>query len=231
MRKSNRQSGFARRRIPYRVCSCLPNGVVTHLEARLLKEMVNSAIHPIRCAASCKQKYMKGMRIGDLCAETGHFQWALKVWRFTVNQIESKDYDDWIYVYFNPEWYDLQDVVSETECDLLMKRCGNLYQAIGFPEEYWWTREDEHYAQRYFGLHSHYWLFEDKSYGYHLFYDQQPDEWENEFREIRDRYKTEELFNEGQCDYQPVCSQEFTAYWNEELRNAKDDLACFELER
>ena len=23
-----------RRRIPYRVCSCMPNGVVTHLEAR-----------------------------------------------------------------------------------------------------------------------------------------------------------------------------------------------------
>ena len=27
-----------RRRIPYRVCSCTPNGVVTHLEARLLKD-------------------------------------------------------------------------------------------------------------------------------------------------------------------------------------------------
>ena len=66
-----------RRRISYRVCSCMPNGVVTHLEARLLKDMVNSAIHPIRCAASCKQKFMKGLRIGDLCAETGHFYWAL----------------------------------------------------------------------------------------------------------------------------------------------------------
>ena len=43
-----------RRRIPYRVCSCTPNGVVTHLEARLLKDIVNSAIHPIRCAESCK---------------------------------------------------------------------------------------------------------------------------------------------------------------------------------
>ena len=65
-----------RRRIPYRVCSCMPNGVVTHLEARLLKDLVNREIHPIRCAASCKQKYMKGMRIGDLCAETGLVQGA-----------------------------------------------------------------------------------------------------------------------------------------------------------
>jgi hypothetical protein len=30
-----------RRRIPYRVCSCMPNGVVTHLEACLLKDLVN----------------------------------------------------------------------------------------------------------------------------------------------------------------------------------------------
>lgn len=219
-----------RRRIPYRVCSCMPNGVVTHLEARLLKDMANGVIHPIRCAASCKWKFMRGMRIGDLCAQTGHFKWALKVWRYTAAMIESKDYDDWIMVHFNPEWYDLQDVISETECDILMKRCGDLYRALGFPEEYWWTEEDEHYAQRYFGLHSHYWLFVEKNYGYPLFCDRQPNEWEDEFREIRDRYKTEELFHEGQCDYQPACSQEFAKYWNEDLRNANDDLAWFELE-
>ena len=65
-----------RRRIPYRVCQCMPNGVVTHLEARLLRDLVNREIHPIRCAESCKRKYQKGMRIGDLCAETGHFVWA-----------------------------------------------------------------------------------------------------------------------------------------------------------
>ena len=220
-----------RRRIPYRVCRCMPNGVVTHLETRLLKDMVNGVIHPIRCAASCKWKFMRGMRIGDLCAQTGHFKWALRVWRYTAAMIESKDYDDWIMVHFNPEWYDLQDVISETECDILMKRCGDLYRALGFPEEYWWTEEDEHYAQRYFGLHSHYWLFVEKNYGYPLFCDRQPNEWEDEFREIRDRYKTEELFHEGQCDYQPACSQEFAKYWNEDLRNANDDLAWFELEK
>lgn len=209
----------------------MPNGVVTHLEARLLKDMVNGVIHPIRCAASCKWKFMRGMRIGDLCAQTGHFKWALRVWRYTAAMIESKDYDDWIMVHFNPEWYDLQDVISETECDILMKRCGDLYRALGFPEEYWWTEEDEHYAQRYFGLHSHYWLFVEKNYGYPLFCDRQPNEWEDEFREIRDRYKTEELFHEGQCDYQPACSQELAKYWNEDLRNANDDLAWFELEK
>ena len=84
-----------RRRIPYRVCRCLPNGVVTHLEARLLKDLVNREIHPIRCAESCKRKFQKAMYLGDLCAETGHFWWARKIWRFAAGLIEDKDYDDW----------------------------------------------------------------------------------------------------------------------------------------
>ena len=112
-----------RRRIPYRVCRCLPNGVVTHLEARLLKDIVNREIHPIRCAENCKRKFMKGMRLGDLCAETGHFWWARKIWYFTSGLIENKDYDDWRYVWFNTERVRLRDVISETECELLDRRC------------------------------------------------------------------------------------------------------------
>ena len=64
------------------------------------KHIVNRAIHPIRCAASCKQKFQRGMYIGDLCAETGHFFWALKVWSFTARLIKNKDDDDWLYVRF-----------------------------------------------------------------------------------------------------------------------------------
>ena len=93
-----------RRRISYRVCRCTPCGVVTHLEARLLKDLVNRTIHPIRCASSSKQMFMKGMRIGDLCAETGHFWWALKVWRWTMQLMDAKDYDDWIEVRFDGDF-------------------------------------------------------------------------------------------------------------------------------
>ena len=109
-----------RRKIPYRVCHCTPDGVVTHLEARLLRDIVNRAIHPIRCAESCKRKYQKAMYIGDLCAETGHFLWALKVWSFTAYLIESKDYDDWRYVWFDNNRVRLTDVISETEYELLV---------------------------------------------------------------------------------------------------------------
>ena len=46
----------------------MPNGTVTQMEARLLKELVNREIHPIRCASSCGRKAQKGLMLGDLCA-------------------------------------------------------------------------------------------------------------------------------------------------------------------
>ena len=164
-----------RRKIPYRVCQCMPNGVMTHLETKLLKEIVNREIHPIRCAASCKQKYMKGSRIGDLCAETGHFWWALRIWRFTARLIENKDYNDWIYVRFNTNRVRLRDVISETECELLDRRSSDLWRALGFPEYAWWDSNMEHFASNYFGTYYHD-LFADKYEGYYEYtYEEFPD--------------------------------------------------------
>lgn len=206
----------------------MPNGVVKHLEARLLKELVNNAIHPIRCAESCRWKYQKGLRIGDLCAETGHFWWALKVWRLTAKLIENKDWDDWIDVPINSERVSLADVISETEYELLLKRCGNLLQAIGYPEAYWWTPKAEHYAERYFGLYAYRWLFAEKHCGY-CFFDLDSQEWEDGMREVRARYQTEALFREGQGDFTPQGTQTVTDYWNDDQYSPLDDLAWFEM--
>ena len=82
----------------------MPNGTVTQMEARLLKELVNREIHPIRCASSCGRKAQKGLMLGDLCAETRHLMWALKIWKFTLAEIHSKDYDDWIEVRFKVQY-------------------------------------------------------------------------------------------------------------------------------
>jgi len=201
-----------RRRIPYRVCRCMPNGVVTHLEARLLKELVNSEIHPIRCAESCKRKYQKGMRIGDLCAETGHFQWAMKVWKLTERLIESKDWDDWRYVRFNTDRVRLSDVVSEAECELLSRRRSDLWRALGHPEEAWWDRQAEHLASITYGTYYDY-LWIEK-------YDYDPGQFTTEYEEELNGYKSikesEDIFREGQVDYLPLCAQELTAYWHDE---------------
>jgi hypothetical protein len=186
----------------------MPNGVVTHLEARLLKEMVNREIHPIRCAESCKRKFQKGSRIGDLCAETGHFWWALKVWRLTANLIENKDYDDWRYVWFDNTWVRIRDVISETEYELLSRRQSDLWRALGLPEYAWWDEQWEEIASSTFGS-SYTYLWIEK-------FDFDPVEWtiewEEEMREREERQEAESLFREGQVDYLPPCTQSFTDF-------------------
>lgn len=199
-----------RRKIGYRVCSCMPNGVVTHLETRLLREIVNREIHPIRCAASCKRKYLKGMRIGDLCAETGHFRWALKVWEFTECQISNKDWDDWRYEWFNDKWVSIRDVLSESECEFLSQRRSGLWAALFGPEEGWWDVRREHYAAMSFGTYySDLWA---EKYDYYPEY--MMEEYERGMREEKARQDREQLFREAQGENMPACSQDFTEYWH-----------------
>ena len=204
-----------RRRIPYRVCSCMPNGVVTHLEARLLKDLVNHEIHPIRCAESCKRKFMKGSRLGDLCAETGHFWWAMKVWRFTANLIENKDYDDWCDVWFNTDWVRLRDVISETECELLIRRCSDLWRALGFPEYAWWDEKREYFASNYFGTYYCY-LYAEKYDGY---YEYSFEEFEADMEECRKKWELDLFFREVMDDFFPLGSQNFDEYWHDNPQN------------
>lgn len=200
-----------RRRIPYRVCRCMPNGVVTQMETRLLIDLVNSEIHPIRCAESCKRKFMKGSRLGDLCAETGHFWWALKVWRFTANLIENKDYDDWYDVWFNTARVRLRDVISETECELLIRRCSDLWRALGFPEYAWWDEKKEYFASNYFGTY-YYYLYAEKYDGY---YEYSFEEFEAEMEECRKKWELDLFFREVMDDFFPLGSQNFDEYWHD----------------
>jgi len=187
----------------------MPNGVVTHLEARLLKDIVNREIHPIRCAASCRQKFMKGSRLGDLCAETGHFGWARKVWGLTEYLIDVKDCEENRYEWFDDKWVSIGDVLSETECELLSRRRSDLWRALGFPEYAWWDEKTERYHSLRFG--TFYWdLWEDK-YGYNPM--QGLMEFEEEMRGYEAEQETEYLFREGQVDNPPACSQDFMEYW------------------
>ena len=188
----------------------MPNGVVTHLEARLLKDIVNQGIHPIRCAASCRQKFIKGSRLGDLCAETGHFGWARKVWGLTEYLIDVKDCEENRYEWFDDKWVSIGDVLSETECELLSRRRSDLWRALGFPEYAWWDEKTERYHSLRFG--TFYWdLWEDK-YGYNPM--QGLMEFEEEMRGYEAEQETEYLFREGQVDNPPACSQDFMEYWH-----------------
>ena len=134
-----------RKRIPNnRVCRCMSNGTVTHLETRLLKDLVNREIHPIRCASTCARKAQKGLMIGMLCSEAHHPMWALKIWKFTLSQIHWKDYDDWIDVWFNTKYVRLKDVISDGICEIIGRHIDDVERDIGLSDahgrdswEYW----------------------------------------------------------------------------------------------
>ena len=210
MKKINRRSRVARRRIPYLVCRSLPNGVVTHLEARLLRDLVNREIHPIRCAASCKRKYQKAIYIADLCVETGHFWWAMKICRFAAGLIEEKDYEEWRYVCFDNDRVRLRDVISETECELLYRRCSRLWSALGHPECDWWDDKWEYFTSTYNGV-GYYDLYVDR---YSEFYEHPIGEWEREMEAEEAEQDTRRLFHDALPDDLPACSQDFTEYWH-----------------
>jgi len=154
---------------------------------------------------------MKGMYLGDLCAETGHFWWARKIWLFTAGLIEDKDYADWRYVGFNTQRVRLRDVISETECELLYRRCSDLWRNLGFPEYAWWDKRMEHFASNYFGT-CYYDLFLDK---YESYYEYSNEEYEAEMEGYRKDQETELLFRDALPDNLPPCSQDFIDYWHD----------------
>ncbi|MBR1415124.1 MAG: hypothetical protein IJ570_04600 [Prevotella sp.] len=195
-----------RRRIPYRVCQCTPNGIMTHLEARLLKDLVNREIRPIRCASTCARKAQKGLYLGNLCAEAHHPMWALKIWKFTLSQIHSKDYDDWIDVCFNTKYVRLRDVISDGICEIIGSRIDVVERSMGLSDargrdswEYW--AGDGWYNS--------------------FFYEKYDSDWDS----VRDTYiemrneaielqHLNRFFHEVQGEV-PVMAQNFFDYWND----------------
>ena len=106
-----------------RVCSCAPKEGMVFLTAKLLKDIVNREIHPIRCAATCGRKAQKGLLLSNLCAEAHHPMWALKILYFVLDTIHYKDYDDWVEEYLNPEWVKLKDVISNVSSKRGKENC------------------------------------------------------------------------------------------------------------
>lgn len=195
-----------RRRIPYRACRCMPNGVVTHLEAQLLKELVDREILPIRCASTCARKAQKGLYLGSLCAEAHHPMWALKIWKFTLSQIHSKDYDDWIDVWFNTKYVRLRDVISDGICEVIGRCIDDIERTLGL--------SDAHGRDSW-----EYWAGD----GWYdsLFYEKYDSDWDSvrdyyiEMRNAALEYQhSERLFYELLGE-QPPQAQNFFDYWND----------------
>ena len=188
------------------VCRSMPSRGIAYLESRTLKEMVDKGIQSISNASSCPQMAQEGITLGDMCAEAGHPIWALKVWKHTLSAIHEMDYNDWIDVFFNPEYVRLSDVISDGVCEIIGKRIDEVERSIGL--------SDAH------GLDSWEYRAGDGWYNDLRFekYDYDWEELRNEYIEMRDealeRQQREQIFLDAQHEqvHQPL---DFFDFWND----------------
>lgn len=188
------------------MCSCSPEKGVVYLETRMLKDIVNRGIHAIRCASSCSHKAHRGLLLGSLCLEARHPMWSLKIWKFTLEQIHWKDYNDWINVWFNTKYVSLQDVISDGICEVIGQRIDDVERALGLSDakgrkswEYW--AGDGWYNS--------------------FFYEKYDSDWDSvrdcyiELRnEAVERQHVEQFFHDVQGELSPQ-AQNFFDYWSD----------------
>lgn len=96
--------------------------------------MLPREIHIIRCAANLRRKAQKALRLGDICANSGHPVWAMRLWLFTLLLIANTDYDDWLCEPINTELFSLTSLVSQAEAEELGRRIDSLWERLGHPE-------------------------------------------------------------------------------------------------
>ena len=185
-----------------------------YLDAAMLRDIVNREIHPIRCASTCGRKALKGLMLGDLCAEARHPRWALKIWMFVIELIHDKDYEDWVGVWFNPRYVSFQDVISNGLCEILGRRIDDLNRRHG------WARPEGRDCWEYWAGDGWY-----DGFRYEKF-DSDWDAVRDYYIEMRntavERQREERFFHDVQGELPPQ-SQNFFDYWSDYDPLAQED--------
>lgn len=195
-----------------RVCSCTPHGV-TYMQTRLLRNIVNREAHPIRCASTSGRKALRGLTIGDLCAEAGHLLWARQVYGIVIDLIHDKDYDEWASVWFNPRYVSFRDVISDGICEVLGRRIDDLMRSHGLdspqPLDSWeYMAGDGWYDTFSYEKYDNDWADQRQHY---LQLRSEAMKWQ----------ATERLFRQAQGDLPPQ-AQDFFHYWEDFDPTAQD---------
>ena len=117
-----------------RVCSCSPVEGMTFMESKMLKELVYREIHNIHCTTSSNQKGLKGLNLGNLCAEANHLLWALLVWWFTINEVHNKDYNDKNGKDLDTRHLRLRYLTSISLCEMIGRRIDEVSRSLSSDE-------------------------------------------------------------------------------------------------
>ena len=197
------------------MCRCSPSNGVVYLQARLLRDIVNKEIRKVSCASTCPRKAQKGLLLGDLCREAGHLMWALKVWKFTLREIHTKDYDDWIDVSFHTEHVRLRDVISDGVCEVIGRRIDEVERRLGL------SNACGRYSWAYRAGDGWYDMLWAEKYDYE--WEDTREYWIRFFKESRERQQREQLFLEAQLEHLPQ-PQDFFGYWNDYSPALHEDL-------
>jgi hypothetical protein len=132
--------------------------------------------------------------------------WALKIWKFVLSQIHSKDYYEWIDVWFNTDYVRLRDVISDGICEVIGRRIDDVERSVGLSDAHgrdsWEYRAGDGWYDSFFCEK----------------YESDWDEWRDYYLDMRneavERQQAERLFQEGQS-MQPPQAQNFFDYWND----------------
>ena len=194
------------------VCRCMPEQGVKHLEVKVLRQLLNREIHPIRCAWSLRRKAQKARILGDLCAGANHPEMAIKIW-VTVEEMIINEDDRWLDEerVFDIRLYTLDSLMAEEEALDLGRQADELYRKLGHPE--WAGYEDyaraHYYWTKYYRKQDCYdWLKENRAY----------------LSSALERKNAEDTFNEGLPDWQPESTKDFFA-WIEGSKEEEENIA------
>lgn len=158
---------------------------------------------------------LRGMLLGDLCAEAHHPYWALKIWKFTLRQIHCKDYNDWVDVWFNTKYVRLQDVISEGNCEIIGRRIDDVERQLGLSDVHgcdsWAYRAGEGWYNDF--------CYEKYDYNWEALREECI-AMRNEALEQQER---ERIFQEGQHNLHPW-PQDFFDYWSDYTPVLQEDL-------
>ena len=118
----------------YCVCRCTPQKGITAIDAQLLtRELLPMSADYIRRCRNLRGKAYKALMLGDLCANAGYPNTALRVMRAAMHYIKNRDYE-WVDRPINPSFNRLENIVNMHEVRDVARRIDALWLWLDHPE-------------------------------------------------------------------------------------------------